>query len=113
MASLRKKYQVQLGSPSKDDNASPVLPPPVMGAEFAPAVEPKPIEPVVETSPADEAGKNRLRDELRKMERAEALQRERQQSPQLAEEPQPQEPQDPLAHLPPRVRGWYERHPEL
>jgi len=114
MASLRKKYQVQFGSPGKDDDVSPVLPPPVMGAELPPAVEPKPIEPVVETSPADEAGKNRLRDELRKMERAEALQRERQQSPQLAEEPQEsQQPQDPLALLPPRVQRWYREHPEL
>src|SRR5262245_31309227 len=108
MASLRKRYQVQLGSPDRDDGP-PVLSPPVTGAELPPAVEPKPIEPMVETSPADEAGKNRLRDELRKMERAEALQREQQQPPQHAAEPQgPQQPPEMPAH----VQKWLEEHPQ-
>src|SRR5262245_4985988 len=107
MASLRKKYQAQIASPERDDGP-PVLPPPVMGAELPPAVESKPIEPVVETSPADEAGKNRLRDELRKMERAEALQREQQQPPQHAE---PQELQQPPA-MPAHVQKWLDEHPQ-
>src|SRR5262249_15806268 len=49
------------------------------------------------------------------MERAEALQRQPPQQPQHAAEPplESQEPEDPLAQLPPRVRRWYQEHPEL
>ena len=111
MASLRKKYQVQLGSPSKDDDGSPVLPPPVTGAKMPePVADATPPEPIETKSAADQAAEESLRKRLAEMDRAEALQREQQQQPQHAE---PQEPQDPLAHLPPRVRGWYERHPEF
>src|SRR5262245_51997667 len=114
MASLRKKYQAHLASPERDDG-SPVLLPPEMGA--------KPPEPVADATPpempeaksaADQAADESLRKRLAEMERAESLQRERQQSPQLAEEPQePQQPQDPLAQLPPHVQRWYREHPEL
>jgi hypothetical protein len=61
---------------------------------------------MVESSPAEEAGKNRLLDELRKMENAEALQREQQQ-PQRATEPQQQQPA-----MPAHVQEWLSRHPE-
>ena len=113
MASLRKKYQAQLGSPERDDGP-PVLPPPATGAKMPePAADAGPPELPETKSPADQAAESALRQRLEEMENAEALQRQQQQ-PRFAEEPQaPQEPQDPLAHLPPRIRDWYERHPEL
>ena len=109
MASLRKKYQVQLGSPSKDDGA-PVLPPPVTGAKMPDAVaDAKPLEMSEAKSAADQAADESLRRRLAEMERAESLQRERQQqqpSPQRASEPQQQQPETP-AH----VQEWLSRHP--
>src|SRR5262249_11170621 len=95
---------------------APVMAPPT--ADPPPGVEPKPIEPVVESSPAEEAAQNALRKRLKEMENAEALQRQQQQ-PQHAAEPQaPQEPQEPtleqaIAGLPKRVQRWYREHPEL
>jgi len=106
MASLRRKYQL--------DADAPVTSPPA--AEPAPAVEPKPVEPMVESCPAEEAGKNRLREELLKMERAQQIAK---QPPQRAAEPEaPQQPQEPtfedyIVHLPPRVQRWYRAHPEF
>src|SRR5215813_4125697 len=86
-------------------------------AEPPPAVETKPVEPMVESSPAEEAAQNALRQRLKEMENAEALQRQQQQpQPQHAEEPQAQ--QEPtleqvIANLPPRVQRWYRAHPEF
>src|SRR5262245_38332334 len=113
MASLRKKYQPQFGSPTKDDEP-PVMPPPVTGAKMPePAVDATPPELPEAKSAADQAADESLRKRLAEMERAESLQREQQQ-PHFAEEPQEsQQPQDPLALLPPRVQRWYREHPEL
>src|SRR5262249_7536313 len=115
MTSLRKKYQVQLGSLGKDDDGSPVLPPPVTGAKMPePAADAGPPEMPEDKSAADQAADESLRKRLAEMERAEALQRQQQQSPQHASEPQQQQPEDdPLARLPPRVQRWYREHPEL
>jgi len=90
-------------------------------AEPPPAVETKPVEPMVESSPAEEAAQNALRQRLKEMESAEALQRQQQQPPQHAEEPQAQEPQPQeqptleqlIANLPPRIQRWYRAHPEF
>jgi len=89
------------------------MPPPVTGAKMPePAADTKPPELPETKSPADQAAESALRQRLKEMENAEALQR--QQPPQFAEEPQePQQPQDPLALLPPRVQRWYREHPEL
>jgi len=130
MASLRRKPQSQTNGgnepPPDHSRGQAVMSPPA--AEPAPAVEPKPVEPIVESSPAEETGKNQLREQLRKMEIAVALQRQQQQpQPQRAAEseaPPPvgaegrQQPQEPtleqmIAHLPPRVQRWYSAHPEF
>jgi hypothetical protein len=76
--------------------------------------ETKPLEQPETKSPADQAAENALRQRLKEMERAEALQRGQQQQPQIAEPPpEPQQQEDPLAHLPSRVQRWYRAHPEL
>jgi len=106
MASLRKKYQPQLGSPHQDD--APVLSPPeVSGAKLPDPVETKPVEPLTESSPAEEAAKTALRQRLKEMENAEALQRQQQQ-PQHAE--QPQAPQQQQA-MPAAVEKWLRENP--
>jgi len=90
MASLRKKYQAQLGSLDRED-APPVMSPPVTGAKMPDPVVDAPKPPELETkSAADQAAEDSLRKRLAEMERAESLQRQQQQQPQHAE---PQEPQ--------------------
>jgi hypothetical protein len=118
MASLRKQYQNRNrieASPAKDD--APVsAPPEVTAAELPPVVEnPKPVEPMVESSPAEEAGKTALRQRLQEMERAETITRQAAQrpQPQPAAEPPPPTLEQMIEHLPPRVQGWYRRDPEL
>ena len=114
MASLRKKYSTHIESPRDAD--APVMSPPA--ADPPPAVETKPVEPMVESSPAEEAAQNALRQRLKEMENAEALQRQQQQ-PQHAEEPQQQEPVDPVefvlvnSGLPERAKVWLRKHPEF
>jgi len=102
MASLRKKYSTHIESQGRGDEP-PVMSPPA--AEPAPAVETKPVEPMVESSPAEEAAQNALRQRLKEMENAEALQRQ-QQPPQ----PPPQQQQQP--EMPAAVAEWLSRHPE-
>jgi hypothetical protein len=118
MASLRRKYQDRIEvSPTKD--APPVsTPPQVTAAELPePAVDVKPPPEVETESPADVAAKNALRDRLREMENAESLTRQAQQPPppRAAEPQEPEQPtlEEMIAHLPPRVQGWYRKHPEL
>ena len=109
MASLRKKYQPQLGSPDKDDGA-PVLSPPsgsdakLLDAVAADAAKPPELEA---KSPADQAAESALRQRLKEMETADALQREQQQPPRHATEPQQQQPA-----MPAHVQEWLSRHPE-
>jgi len=107
MASLRKKYQPQFENRS-DDDGPPVQSPPVTGAKMPEAVEPKPVEPMVESSPAEEAAKTALKSRLAEMERAAQLSEQRQQQqPQHASEPQQQQPA-----MPAHVQEWLSRHPE-
>jgi len=106
MASLRKRYQTQAGAESKD--GPPVLSPPPGGAAKLPdPVETRPVEPMAESSPADEAARTALRARLAEMEQAEKLAR---QQLQQAEEPQTQQPQQPA--VPARVQEWLNRHPQ-
>jgi hypothetical protein len=119
MASLRRKYQDRI-EVSPRQEAPPVTSPPTTAASPPPIADDikPPPEPETE-SPADLAAKSALRQRLQEMERAETLTRQAQQEPPRAAEPQePQEPQQPtleqqIAHLPPRVQGWYRNHPEL
>src|SRR5262245_15845567 len=107
MASLRKKYQVQLGSPTKDDEP-PVMPPPVTGAKMPePVADATPPEMPEAKSAADRAADESLRRRLAEMERAESLQRERQQQQPPQPEAQQQQPETP-AH----VQEWLNHHPE-
>src|SRR5262245_54319900 len=98
MASLRKKYAHT--GPSQDE--APVTSPPA--AEPPSAVETKPVEPMAESSPAEEAGKNRLRQELRKMENANALQHQQQ--------PPPQPPQQQQQEVPAAVAKFLAENPQ-
>jgi hypothetical protein len=119
MASLRRKYQDhRIESPDKD---APVSTPPAaeLPEQSADAGTPP---PEIETqSPADKAAKDAiaLQLRLREMENADRLAQQRAQPQQHAEPPQraelPQEPtlEQQIAHLPPRVQGWYRNHPEL
>jgi len=116
MVSLRKRHVDRIeASPHQD--AAPVSVPPTDAAKLPDPVEPKPIEQPETESPADLAGKNRLRDELRKMENAEALGRQAQQPPQV---PPPQEPQAPTVEeiiagceLPDLAKNWLRQNPEF
>src|SRR5215475_14326802 len=109
MASLRKKYQAQFGSPLGRDNEPPVQSPPeVTAAELPPAVEPKPPEPIETQSPADAAASSAIRDRLREMERAEQF-RQGQATQQQRPEPPQQQPQQ---AMPPAVQKWLADHPQ-
>jgi hypothetical protein len=119
MASLRKRYVDRIEASPRQD-APPVTSSPTTAAKLpepaADAGKP-PEQPATTESPADVAAKNALRDRLREMENAESLTRQTQQQPppQAAEPQQPEQPslEDQIAHLPPRVQGWYRNHPEL
>jgi hypothetical protein len=120
MASLHRKYQDRIEVGPRQEAPPVASPPAVTAAELPePAADAGKPPPTVETeSPAEKAGKDALRQRLQEMERAETLTRQAQQPPQHAEpqEPQQQEPpslEDYIAHLPPRVQGWYRKHPEL
>jgi hypothetical protein len=112
---LRNKRYVEEGR-----NAPPVSTPPTEAAKLPdPAPDPKPPEPMAESTPADEAGKAALKQRLQEMENAEQFTREAQHAQQrLASEPaaQRQEPQDPLeaflAKVPEATRNWLRAHPE-
>jgi hypothetical protein len=112
---LRNKRYVEEGR-----NAPPVSVPPTESAKLPePVADPKPPAPIVESSPADEAGRAALKQRLQEMENAERITRGA-SHPQYAAEPppQPQEPQQPtleqaIAHLPERVQRWYKAHPEF
>src|SRR5262245_31218533 len=111
MSSFRKKYQPQFDSPSEGDEP-PVMPPPAVSAA-EPAVEPKPVEPMVESNSAEEAAQAKIQGELSalqmrhlEMQRAEQLAQQRQQ-PQH-QPPQHAEPQAPPQH----VQEWLGRHPQ-
>jgi len=108
MASLRKKYQPQFGSSSKDDGP-PVLSPPQGGAARPPdpVADAKPPEPMVESDPVRTAEQSALKARLAEMERAEQIARQPQQQPQHASEPQQQQPA-----LPAHVQDWLSRHPQ-
>src|SRR5262245_43263350 len=115
MASLRKRYQTHVASPA-DKDEPPVMTAPTAAAKLPdPVADAKPPESIETESPAEKAAQSALKARLAEMERAEGLQRQQQRPPQhVAEPPQaPQEPEDPLAHLPPRVQRWYREHPEL
>src|SRR5262245_13507981 len=111
MASLRKKYQAQFGSPLGRDNEPPVQSPPaVTAAELPPAVEPKPIEQIETQSPAEAAGAAAIKARLAEMERAEKfVQGAAQHQQRLATEP-PQQPQSQA--MPPAVQKWLAEHPQ-
>jgi hypothetical protein len=113
---LRNKRYVEEGR-----NAPPVSTPPTEAAKLPdPAPDAKPPEPIVESSPADEAGRAALKQRLKEMENAERFTREAiQQQAHVASEPPPQEPQDPqdpmeafLATVPEATRNWLRAHPE-
>ena len=116
MASIRKRYADRI------EAGPPVTAPPTGAAKLPdPVVDAKPPEMPATESPADVAAKDAIALQLRlkEMERAEQLNRQpQQQPPPQAAEPQQQQPQAPtledhIAHLPPRVQGWYRKHPEL
>jgi hypothetical protein len=118
MASLRKRYADRIeASPRRDE--TPVTTAPTGAAKPPePVAEPKLPEPMVETNPAEEAGKAALRQRLQEMERADQLSRQAARPPsQYATEPQQsQEPptlEQQIAHLPERAKGWYRRDPKL
>src|SRR5262249_22545723 len=109
MASLRKKYS-QVDGP-------PVSTPPTTAADLPPVEARPPPELPPSESPVDKAAKEAIALQLRlkEMERAEQLNRAAAEQPPP---PPPQEAQQPtledhIAHLPPRVQGWYRKHPEL
>src|SRR5262245_61789104 len=115
MASLRKKYQPQFESPSRDDGP-PVLPPPVTGAKMPePAADAGPPPELPETeSPADRAAQAKIQGELSElqkrhleMHRAEQFARQQQQPPQHAEQQEPKQPA-----MPAHVQEWLSRHPQ-
>ena len=113
MASIRKRYADRVDAP-------PVTAPPTGAAKLPdPVADPKPPEMPATESPVDKAAKEAIALQLRlkEMERAEQLNREaaQQPPPQAAEPQQQQQPtlEDHIAHLPPRVQGWYRKHPEF
>jgi hypothetical protein len=119
MASLRKRYQE---SPERD--APPVSTPP--SGQAAPPDDAKPVEqsaietpspaelaeqPTTEPAPVEQAAHNAIKQRLAEMQRASALSSAAsQQQPQAAE---PQQEQDPYAHLPERIQNWFRRDPSL
>ena len=121
MASIRKRYAERIEAGPRHDGP-PVTAPPTSAAKLPdPVADSKPPEMPATESPADVAAKDAIALQLRlkEMERAEQLNRQpQQQPPPQAAEPQQQQPQAPtledhIAHLPPRVQGWYRKHPEL
>src|SRR5215470_4655632 len=112
MASLRKRYQGRVETSPRHDGP-PVTAPPTGAAKLPDAVadsKPPPEMPEAE-SPVDAAAKNALRERLREMESAEALNRRQpQQQPQYAAEPQQQQPQQPT--MPAHVATWLAEHPQ-
>jgi len=131
MASLRKKYSTpHLESPRDED--APVSVPPIAAANLPPEAVADPPEPV-ETkpleqpapdakSPTDQAAESALRQRLREMEAAEALQRQPQQ-PQYVSEPQQSRPQEmppsitteqiiANAQIPDQAKTWLLAHPD-
>jgi hypothetical protein len=99
-------------------NAPPVSVPPTEAAKLPePAPDPKPPEPMAESTAAELAGQASLKQRLKEMENAELLTRAAvshpQPPPQLQE---PQEPQNPveafLAKVPEATRNWLRAHPE-
>ena len=114
MASLRKRYADRVDAP-------PVTAPPTGAAKLPdPVADPKPPEMPATESPVDKAAKEAiaLQLRLREMDRAEQLQKKvvQQPPPQAAEPQAPQQQptlEDHIAHLPPRVQGWYRKHPEF
>jgi hypothetical protein len=116
VASLRKRSAERIevsSSPRQDGPPVTTMPQETAAQPPDPVADPKPPEPIVETSPAEEAGKAALRQRLQEMERAEALTRQVQQQPQLAEEPQPPTLEQVIAHLPERVQRWYRNNPDF
>jgi hypothetical protein len=116
MASLRKKYadHVEVGAPRQDEPPVSVPPAGATKPPDEPAVDVKlpPEIPEAKESPADAAAKHTLRERLREMETAETLNRQAQQQPQYAAEPQqqPQQPQQPA--VPAHVEKWLAAHPQ-
>ena len=113
MASIRKRYADRVDAP-------PVTAPPTGTARLPdPVADSKPPEMPATESPVDKAAKDAIALQLRlkEMERAEQLNREAVQPPppQAAEPQAPEQPtlEDHIAHLPPRVQGWYRKHPEF
>jgi len=110
MASIRKRYADRVEAPS-------VTTPPTGAAKLPdPVVDAKPPEMPATESPVDKAAREAVALQLRlkEMERAEQLNRDAAQQPP----PPPQEPQQPtledyIAPLPPRMQGWYRKHPEF
>jgi hypothetical protein len=83
-----------------------------------PVAEPKPVEPMVESSPAEEAARTALRQRLQEMERAETITRQAAQRPQpqpeFASEPPPPSVEEIIAgaSIPDRAKNWLRQHPE-
>jgi hypothetical protein len=109
VASLRKRYQPQLGIPTRDDEPPVTSPPEVSGARLPePVVDAGPPPEMLETkSPADVAASTALKARLAEMDRAEELARQQPQQPKHASEPQQQQPEMPAA-----VAEWLSRHPQ-
>src|SRR5262249_49390959 len=100
---------LKLEGPTRDGGRQ-VMPPPVPAQKRPePVADATPPEMPEAKSAADRAADESLRRRLAEMERAESLQRERQQQqpPQRASEPQQQQPETP-AH----VQEWLSRHPQ-
>jgi hypothetical protein len=120
MASLRKKYQPQFESPDKDDGPPVMSPPQGSDARLPDPVAADTAKPpeIEAKSPADQAAESALRQRLKEMDNAEALQREQQQ--QLPAEPlNVDEPRQPTTEqiinasgLPDRAKDWLRQHPD-
>jgi len=105
MASLRKKYQVQLESP-RDTDAPVTSPPEITAAELPePVADAKPPEQPETESPADVAARTALKARLAEMERAEGLARQAQQQP-------PQQHATEQQQMPAAVAKWLAEHPQ-
>src|SRR5262245_3922538 len=111
MAALLKKYRDRF-----EKDAAPTASTPVQAAQLPdPVADPKLVEPVAESSPAEDAGKNAIRERLQEMEAAEANARQAAapQQPHYAHDPQPDPIEAALAGMPERVQRWCREHPEF
>lgn len=109
MVSLRKRYSpgreeppvstAPSGHPRQSASAETDV------AKLAETDAPKPAETLTESSPAEQAAQNAIRQRLAEVERASTIERE--EHPQLATEPQ-----QPQGVLPEATMDWLRRHPE-